>query len=278
MRRWFSVGFAVCFLINSGCSVNILSTFANTTSNEALFEDAQTAVNTGDYNAALTKIGLMTGAFATSERVQVLKASAYGGLCGFNFPNFALALSGMGSTLLFTFLLQQFDYASATNVTNCINAQHAIEAIGTVSQRTTDQNIFLAMIAFAKVGNILSLYWDAGRTGSPTLSIDACSAVNLPDGDARELGTGITIALENLNAVAGKISLGGTQMSSISGVCTWLATNLPAYDFCGTTDPAAFSANEIKGIRSLIKENSVMGLSLTAGAGCPGDVSTCNCP
>src|SRR5690348_360263 len=108
MRRSLSVLICVLFVTsNLSCSVNILKTFANTQTNEALYEDAQALINAGDYNGALADIALMTDAYPAMPKVLELKASAYGGLCELNFLDFANKLSQIGSTLLFPFLLQQ---------------------------------------------------------------------------------------------------------------------------------------------------------------------------
>jgi hypothetical protein len=276
----------MCFAIafgNLSCSVNILQTFADTKTNEALFEDAQTMVNQQDYNGALAKIALMTGAYPAQEKVVVLKASAYGGLCGFQFIPFVEAFSGMGSTLLFPFLLQTFDTTSATNMINCLAAQNTIEGLGSITQRSTDNNFFLAMIAFAKVGSILSYYADAApQDGAGDAGFDPC-VVNagarapggpITDGDVREIGSGITIALANLSAVASQVNLGSGSLTSINSVCSALSGGLAAYNFCNITDPTAFDANQLKGIRSLIKESTAVGL----GTNCTGDITACNCP
>ena len=279
--RPFATGMFCIALALSGtaCSVNILSVFANKTSNEALFEDAQTAINAGDYNGALAKIGLMTGSFTSTARVLELKASAQAGLCGFQFLPFVTAMGNMGATLLFPFLLKTFDAGALTNVDNCIAAQNTIESIGPMALRSTDENFFLAMIAFAKIGNILSFYTDVGQTGSVSGNgYDPCAVGGartagqpMTDADAREVGTGISLAVSNLAAVASQVNLGSGSLASINSVCSALPAGT---DFCAVTDPVALTPNEVLGIRTLIKESVVVGL----GTNCAGDVITCHCP
>lgn len=279
MRPWLA--FIVCgaMLASSlSCSVNILQTFGNTTSNKALYEDAQIAINKGDYTGALDKISKMTGAFPSTAAVLELKASAYGGLCGFNFLNFVTAFQGIGTQNLFKFLLANFNAASATYIDNCILAQSTIQSIGAVGVRTTDQNLFLALIEMGKIGNILSYYADPTHTGSATAGFNPCTVGgsrslggSITDSDAREIGVGISIAAENLNAISGSVSLGSGSLTSINSLCSALPA---AYNFCSVTDPTALTASEVKGVLSLIKESTVIGL----GANCTGDVSVCFCP
>src|SRR4051812_43078161 len=97
--RPVATGF-LCFVLalsNLSCSVNILSTFADKNTNEALYEDAVSANNAADYNGALSKIALMTGAYVSLPKVLELKASAYAGLCGFVFIPFTQAFAAIGT-------------------------------------------------------------------------------------------------------------------------------------------------------------------------------------
>lgn len=260
--------------------MNILGTFADKNTDEALYEDAVIDVNAGDYNAALTKIGKMSSAFVTTNPVIELKAAAYAGLCGFTFLPFVTAMSNMGTARLFPFLLATFDAGVALNIDNCLSSENLIESIGSVARRSNDQNIFLALVSFAKMGNILSYYADVGHTGVATAAYDPCTVGAAPrpaaggaisDADAREFGVSLALALSNLAAVAGSVNLGSASLTQLNNVCAALPA---AYNFCGITDPAAFTANQVKGIRTFIKEDSAVGL----GSNCTGDVSVCFCP
>lgn len=286
--RPLATGFicAVLVLINLSCSVNILQTFSDQNSNEALYEDANTLNNASNYNGALAKIGAMTGAYPNLAKVLELKASVYGGLCGFKFIPFVTALSGMGATRLFPFLLQNFDVGLAANMDNCILAQNTMISIGTMAERSADENFFIAAIAFAKIGNILSYYADVAATGAITAGYDPCAVGGgrakggaITDADAREIGTGIALAAANLAAVASKVNLGNGSLTAITNLCTTLTG--VGMNFCAITDPLAFSATDVKGIRSVVAENSAIGLGSTvsnAPATCPGVVTSCFCP
>jgi hypothetical protein len=272
---FFSVALALC---NLSCSVNILSTFADKDTDEALYHDADTDLKNHDWNSALEKIGKMSTAYQATPLVLRQKGSAYGGLCGFIFFDFIQKLSGMGSARLFPFLLASFDAAQAANIDYCVLAQNTFLSIGSISERSTDDNFEIAMLAFAKIGNILSYYADPTMTGAAAGTFDACAVgttrtnpgQQITDADAREIGTGISIAAANLNAVAGRINAGSSQLSSITSVCSALGGS----DFCATTDPSAFTPTEVLGIRTLVKESSAIGL----GSNCTGDVSVCHCP
>lgn len=282
MRVWIRpisrLAFGLLIWANVSCSGNILETFSKTDTNQSLFEDAQTAINSADYNRALSKIASMSGNFPNTAPVLELKASAFAGLCGFNFLNFVTALQGIGAQNLFKFLLATFDAGMSANINNCVSAQNAIQSIGPVGLRSTDENFFLAMLAFAKVGNILSFYADPTHVGTAVAGYDSCAVgalrtagSGMTDSDARELGVGLSIAAVNLASVSGKVTLASGILTAINGVCGALPASS---NFCAVTDPAALTVNEVKGVRSLVKESTVIGL----GANCVGDVTVCNCP
>lgn len=270
---------------NLSCSVNALKDFADTTTDQALLEDAKTSLDNSDYSTALADIASMTSSYATSADVLRVKAAAYGGLCGFNFLTFVQAFSAIGATRLMPFLLAEFPTSSTAAIDYCVDAQNTMEAIGTISERTTNDNLFLAMISLAKIGAILS-YYDGNGTATVNTNYDACTdpspesrtqGGSISDSDAREIGSGLSLAYLNLSAVASSVNLGSGQLADMTTVCTALGAN----DFCSITDPTAFTATEVKAIRSLVAENSAVGIGQTqsdAPGSCPGDVTTCFCP
>jgi hypothetical protein len=272
------IGLAILLLfVNLNCSVNVLETFGDKNTNEALYIDALKAITDGDYAGGLAKIALMTGAYPAMEKVVTLKASAYGGICGINFLTFAQDLGAM-TTNLFPFLVSEFKGATSTKIDACLTGQDLITGIGAVGVRNNDENMLLLLLAFAKIGNILSFYADtAPADGSADAAYNVCTVGGsrtaggaISDSDARELGTGITLALEALTAVGSSVNLGSGSLTTLNSVCASLG---PA-NFCAITVPSAFSVAQVKGVRTMFKESTVIGL----GTNCTGDVSVCNCP
>ena len=276
---WVRFVLCIYFLaMNLSCSVNILETFANKTTNEALYNDAQTLMNDGDYSGALTKIAAMTGAYSSLEKVIYLKATAYGGICGLNFLTFVQNFAAIGATRLFPFFLSSFQSSSSAKIDACITAQNLLTGIGAVGVRSNDENTLLMMLAFAKIGNITAFYADSAPVdGVADAAYDVCAVggartagAAITDNDARELGTGITLAMEALAAIASTVNLGSGSLTALSGLCTLLGAG--GANFCSKTDPTTFSAIEVKGIRTLFKESTVVGLGT-----CTGDITVCNC-
>lgn len=274
---------AVMMVLSGGCSVNILETFADKNSNEALYVDAVTLINSADYSGALTKIALMTPPFSETAAVHELKASAYGGICGFTFISFVQAIQANTGRLM-PFLVNQFKGATSAKISACINAEAEITGLGTVTERTDDQNAFLVLSSLAKVGTILSYYTDSDQDGTADQGggEDVCQnnlgarpgvpvKGNWYDSDLRQVGSGLTLAVEALTQLGTKVDFSGASMASVTTACGSLAVG---GNFCAVTNPASFTATQVKGIQSLIKESSTIGLSIN----CVGDVTTCNCP
>lgn len=281
MRYASRLLFALLIVVsNLNCSVNILENFADKNTNEALYYDALDLINDGDYSGALDKIALMTGSYTSNREVITLKASAYAGICGLNFLVFIQALKSIGTTRLMPFLLSAFKSGTTAKIDACLTAENLIESIGAVGDRTSDENVFLVLVSFAKIGNVLSFYADANADGTADASYDPCAlgasrtTGDLYDSDVREIGTGITLALANISAVDSVVDVADGALTNMQSVCTTLAGVSPNYDFCSITDPTAFTSNHLLGIRSLLNESSVAGL----GSNCTGDVSTCYCP
>lgn len=267
---------------NLGCSVNILSNFADKNSNEARLIEANEKIDNGDFEGALEELERITGAFSETADVRVAKASAYAGVCaGFNFFNFAKALKDIGSARLFPFLLSTFRTGTAAKIDACVSAEAQLMAIGSAGARTDDQNVFLTLVELTKIGTILSHYADSDNNGTANAGYNPCTtgpttrAANGPiaDADAQRLGTALTIAMESLGALETSVDLGTDAMEDIDGVCRALQVAAPTYYFCDTTTET-FTANQIKGIRSLFNESTVVGL----GTNCTGNVVACQCP
>jgi hypothetical protein len=159
-----------------------------------------------------------------------------------------------------------------------VAAEDLIESIGPVTVRTSNENMFLALISFAKIGAILSTYADADQDGAVTVGYDSCTvgvvgaraAGDLTDADARQLGTGLALAMANITAVSSTVDLGNGSLLALTDACADLP---PALNFCTLTDPADFNpADTLKGVRTFVRENSVVGLG-----SCVGDATACAC-
>jgi hypothetical protein len=146
--------------------------------------------------------------------------------------------------------------------------------------------MLMVLVSFAKIGNVLSLYADSDQDGVTDAGLNPCTFTpratrpSTPvsgdwyEDDLREFGTGVTLAIENITAVSSSIDLGADSLSDINDACGQFSGPLSAYNFCSITDPTAFDGTQLKGVMSLLKESSVVGL----GSDCTGDITACYCP
>lgn len=280
-RRQMSVSvkvLAVLVWALPSCSVNILETFADPTTNEALLYDAKMLINEGDYSTALTKFAGMSSDFLALRDVRVLHASAYAGVCGLDFLNMLDGLSNMGTDKVFFFLMKAFTGGTTAKRDACISAEGELQAIAKyATSRTADENLLMAMIGLTKIGVILSMNADLDNNDVVDPAFDPCAsgAGGISATDAQHVATGLNIVLDSLQNI-GSSTVGSSALTSASNACS----QLPMGVLCGT--PArvvlgdlALPADE-KAARTLIYEGTYLGLDALACGG--GDPSTCNCP
>ena len=279
MKVCLYFGIVLAILFSIGCSTNILESFADTQSDEALLFRAKTKINSGDYDTALTYFTSMSAEFLTRRDVIAVRASAYAGKCGLNFLSLVNGLSNMGSTRLFVLLMQQYTGGTTTTRDACITAETLMQTISTsYASRTSDENLFLSLIDLTKMGNVFARLADANSDDALDAGFDACDGTDLPDADVREIGTAINLMRTSLSGVSGTTF--GSFASSVNSICaSWPGGMLASYNFCvdGSNNAiftgSTFTANQLKGIRSLVNENSAVGLG-----SCTGDITACACP
>ena len=190
--------------------------------------------------------------------------------------DFSAVSSTSTTSRLFQFLVKEFVGGTPARIDACISAQGLMESIGVITYRTADENLLQALIGFAKMGNVLSLYTDADQNGVADAGVDLCLdgrgarattavAGNFFDKDLREFGTGLTLAISNMTALASTIQFGAGAFTAFSA--------LPAATIA-ITDPTAFSTGDLQTMQTLLKESTTVGL----GTACTGDVTVCHCP
>jgi hypothetical protein len=270
MHAWMrSVLIAALSLSVLSCT-NILSSVANKNTDEAIVFDAQQDMNSLSYTAAITKLLSLSASYQTRRDVQGLLAAAYAGRCGLNLLTFAQSIASLGATTPMVDFLSQMSVSSAAKEVDCETAETILTTLGsTPATRTADENVLLAFIDFAKIGSILSQYADVNHDGAPDPAFDPCNVALLPDAEARQIATGLTIAIGSLQG----LSIASGITASVTGYCTSLK-NLPGMiDPCSKTTTAAFTVSEIKAINGLVKTN-FFGVGSCADA----TLATCVCP
>ena len=257
----------------SACE-NILEDSAKTNTDEALFFEAKKLLNDADYTGAIVQFERMSASYLASREVVPHYASAYAGRCGLSYLGFVESLGSIGTTKLFRFLMNTYPGSVASQVTDCMTAESImLTAVSDPALRTVDENLLVTFTSFTKIGTILNTYADTDNDGSPDGGFDACNAGSLAEADARQVATGLAIALAALQEAASETTIGSGETSTLTSGCADLAVLAPTFDFCTVTDPATLSADQIKGIRSVIQENEWVGIG-----SCNDTLDNCLCP
>jgi hypothetical protein len=267
-QKLFQVLLGAVILSSLGCSGNLLSPVAVTTSNDALYFAAQEQMDSRNYGAAISDFQAMTPAYLAKRNVADSYASAYSGACGLDLINLANQFSNIGNKTLMALLLSANVGTTAAAEANCVTAQNMYNALSAPMSSTED--LELAFTSFIEMGSILEQYADPTGTGTASTSFNPCSTTDFPDAEARKFAASLMMSLTAITA-SGSSLLGGS-VSVINTLCTTM-TGILGANPCLVTSPSAFTANEMKAINGLIK-------TTTVGIGTCSDSTfvTCVCP
>lgn len=135
---------------------NVLTEFSKTDSDEALYVEAKKQLDLYEWQGAIDIIeDEMSAGFRARMDVVETLASAYAGKCGLIFFDLVQGLSNNPSTALFPYFMDIFKNQTL-DTPSCDEAIELIEGLGTVTTRTQDQNLFMALLGIARLGTTLS--------------------------------------------------------------------------------------------------------------------------
>ena len=256
----------------ASCGQNVFREFADRNSDAAKLFEANKQLNSQNWSSAITTLQSLSAPALASRSVQLTLASAYAGRCGLNFISKVDGLVNNASGNLFSQLLSIYRAASTAQVQDCIQAEAIVLALSSApSGRSADENLFLSLVGLAKIGAIFGEFADLNEDGAVDGGFNACDPADLPVASLRQVGTGITIALSSLAATNSQLvnSIG----TSLTSVCDDLEAFDPALNFCEVTDPAAFTAVQLRAIGGIVRASDYPGLGT-----CAGNPIVCACP
>jgi hypothetical protein len=245
-----------------GCGENIFEGASNKGTDSALLEEARILMDRQDFSGALTTLASMTAAGQAEREVMNITASAYAGRCGMTFFDLFNLLSNMSNSLL-TELMAGFPGATATHLDDCVAAESVLATIGGVADRTGSENLLMSLVAFAKMGVILSKNADADDDGTADGGFDYCATIS--EAEMKEFVTAMGNLLLSLPATGS--SLGGSGTSAISSICAALPPN---QNFCQIVDVTNVTADHVLAMRGMVGSTDDPGLGT-----CANDVATC---
>ncbi len=253
------LGFCFGTTLGTSCgSNNIYKGFSKQDSDKALLIDAKQLINKADYDGALTKLNAITTSFRESADTKIsfyeTHAAASAGKCGLDFVAFTTSFSGSSNLVTKTrdAFLNRTVLASA-----CDDAQADMEAIGTNTQRDSNQNFFMAVLGLAKMGTYLRAASDFDNNGLADPGWSGCSVdytapptqTGISDADVAEVLTGMGLLLDNIAAIGANVAgLDATAVTNFDASCKTL-TGLPSCSFTHTSD---ITAPVVKAFRKFI--------------------------
>jgi hypothetical protein len=262
--------------LSTGCSSsNFFESFSNQEDRDSLIRSVKDALANQDYASAISACESMESDDAAQEEALYLCASAYAGSCGydlFSVINQITAYTGP-TPLIFEYFMEQNNGAVVADVTACNTALTKIRTIGSASVRNGDQNFFALLSGFTNMGVILNLLADTNDDGTPDPAFDACAPASISNANVTQFGT----ALWELYRSSEVITTSITEISDLKTALDALSAAItlidPTYNFLlSSVNPSSFTANQLKGVRTLIREGQVLGLNYCA------NYAACLCP
>ncbi len=251
-----------------GCGYNILSNTSNKETDEALFHDAQVLVDDSQFLLALDKFALMSDSFKTQYDVRKVYIGALAGQCGLKFLSFFDTISNgdSSSTTLFQFFMSAFvDKTVAPSY--CALAEREVISIGaTAALRSSDDNLFMAILMMAKLGAYVRDNADRDGTnslgdGTVDAGFNACDSSApafgqdyFEDDEIKEIVVGFGLLLENITSVGS----GGTTdaVSQFQDACNLIEAGT-GNNPCGRTAVADVTTDDVAAFRDILSTSDV---------------------
>lgn len=254
--------FLSTYIITS-CGENMFKSMAIKDSNDAIFEDALKLMDEQDYDTAISKILSLPSSYQSNKDVKEALAGAYAGKCGLHFLSLVTELGTASASTFFKQLMNAYQTKSPL-LANCIASENLMKSFGSVGARTSDQNFFLLIYGFAKIGLYLRFYADQDQNGTTDATFDSCDATDISDNEVKEVFTGLGLVIENISGLTATMSGGSASdgLDDITAICTGLGIS------CAITDTASVTPAMVATMRDLMKSDTIgiEGCALTGGA------------
>lgn len=275
-------------MLSTSCGQpNLLSDFAQTDSDQALYIEAKKKIDDMAWDDAISIIeNRLSASFQAQANVKETLAGAYVGKCGLTFFELVDGLSNASPTRIFEYFMGVFKNMTLTPDA-CEEAIAIIESIGGVSERTQDQNLFLAILGVARIGVTLSYKLDQeDHDGVADSTFNVCHEYAdqdsdgdidkddiltrwpdpiydkliqkpvpapehyLTDDDVKKVVTGFGLIMENLASLSEAIGETSDTMGSLEGIKAECENAVGGA--CDITDPTAVTAQIAYAFRLLL--------------------------
>ncbi|WP_413560043.1 hypothetical protein [Bdellovibrio sp. HCB209] len=228
--------------ITTSCGTeNVLSEMSNKESDAAYFIDAKKKLDEMEWDSTISIVTTkMSATYQGRRDVKMILASAYAGKCGLIFVDLIHGMTNNTATELFQYFMGIWG-GRTVNPDSCESAIAVLQGIGPAASRTTNENLFLALLGVARIGTNLSAKLDAGtpdgakdadatvcdedQTGNISAWPDPTPLPPFPavppglnhylqSSDVKRVAAGLGLVFENITALTDALG-GGTTIDAI---------------------------------------------------------------
>lgn len=189
---------------------NIFDDFASSNSDEALYLEARKHLDEFEFDDTIAIIeNRLSVAYRAQKKVRSTLMYAYGGKCGISFLQIVNRMQNTTETKLFPLAMDLFQQTQVDSV-HCETAAEILAGLGAASVRTTNENLFGAILGLAQVGTTLKEGLDTDDDGQVDAGADVCQASGaLSDARINRVSAGIGLIFENISAITAQIDNSG---------------------------------------------------------------------
>lgn len=217
---------------------NVLTEYSTTDSDQALYLDAKNLIDDSSWDAAISILTTeLSAAYQERTDVKTTLMYAYSGKCGISFLNLINNLKSTQSSEMFKIALDLFDNTNV-DVAACDLAIDTLHSIGaTAPERSSDLNLFAAVLGIARMGTTLHSKFDKDSgglgDGDADMGWNSCvvssAALHLSDDDMNRIASGVGLIFENLAALGDELTSGsaGSSFDAAKALCETTIT-MPA--------------------------------------------------
>ncbi|AFY02747.1 hypothetical protein [Bdellovibrio bacteriovorus] len=282
-------------LTTSCAQPNLLTDVSDTDSDDALYYEAKKKLDALEWDEAIDIIeNQLSPTYAAKVSVKETLAGAYAGKCGFTFVDIISGMQNSPSANIFPFFVSIFG-GNTLDTASCDQAISIISSLGTVLQRTQDQNLFMTILGIARIGTTISAKLDptndgvvdgvyntnysvchnySGAPGTATatdgwaqpgpspqnpLSIPApvvAPTRSITDTEAKKVASGIGLIFENISALASVLSGDNSTLTALQDALEQCESVAGAGN-CTATNEAAVGPELLYTIRVLMDTNGM---------------------
>lgn len=262
LKKTMNYLLSAMLLFSLGCA-NPLEAGAKKDTDEAIYEDAEKAMNSGDWEEALEKLESLSDSFKARPEVIRTWAGVLANKCGLDFISLVQSLkeADLSSTTIFRYFMILFQ-TTAVDPTSCDLAQTKMEEIGVLpANRTEGDNFFMAILGMAKIGTYLKSLADTNEDGATDVGFNSCAPASFSDANLNNFITGMGLVTTNASYLPSSVSTSiGSYFTQISTVCG---------ASCSVTDPDDVQPGDRDTFRDILKTGP-------SNPTLPAGIETCN--